>query len=317
MNPGPRKPGGGPPRTSAPHAPPRVAAPSLSVVVASNRDRSLLEACLASLVDQCRRENAELIVARSGLTPDATALRRAFPSVLFVNAPDDASIPQLRGIGMTEASGDIVALTEDHCLAHPDWLQTLARHVGDGADVIGGGMDNAQRTRLVDWGAYFAEYGFFAPSRKSGEHESPLLTGANVAYSRRVVEEVIALARENQWENVAHGRLRARGSILRFVSTAEISQNQQYSFWPFCADRYVHGRDYARKRLSEEKVNRWALLAGSPLLPFLLTWRVARAATKGRTGTFVRALPATFAFLASWSIGEAAGYLRGPVRDRE
>ncbi|MGI8497105.1 MAG: glycosyltransferase family 2 protein [Gemmatimonadaceae bacterium] len=289
-------------------------APTLSVVVASNRDRSLLDACLASLRGQCVRAGAELIVARAGLEHEAAALRRVFPGVRFIAAPADASIPQLRGIGMAEAAGDIVALTEDHCVADEHWLETIARHAGEGggADVVGGGMDNAQRARAVDWGAYFAEYGFFAPSRKSDELAVPLLTGANVAYHRRVVDQVVELARQDEWENVAHDRLLASGSILRFASTAAIYQNQSYSFGPFCVDRYQHGRDYARKRLAEAPgVKRWLHLMGTPLLPFVLTWRVAQAAGEQRRGTFIRALPATFAFLAAWSVGEAVGYLKG------
>jgi hypothetical protein len=47
------------------------------------------------------------------------------------------------------------------------------------------------------------------------------------------------------------------------------------------------------------------------LLPPLLVLRVARAAAPGRWLTFLRALPATFAFLTAWSIGEAVGYARG------
>ncbi|MDQ6888391.1 MAG: glycosyltransferase [Gemmatimonadota bacterium] len=289
-------------------------APTISVVVASNRDRALLDACLGSLRPQCTRAGAELIVARAGLDREASALRRAFPGVRFVSASEDASIPQLRAIGMAEASGDIVALTEDHCVADEHWLETLTRHAGEGADVVGGGMENAQRARSVDWGAYFAEYGFFAPARRSDEMAVPLLTAANVAYHRRVVDQVVALARQDQWENVAHERLMASGSILRFASTAAIYQNQNYSFGPFCANRYEHGRDYARKRLTDApEVSRLLHLVGSPLLPFVLTWRVAQAAGRHRMGTFIRALPATFAFLTAWSIGEAVGYLRGAL----
>jgi GT2 family glycosyltransferase len=306
-----------PPHRRAANAP--KTGPTFSVVVASNRDLELLDACLKSLVGQCAKVGAELIVARAGLHREGAALTKRFPAVRFIGAPDDASIPLLRGMGMGEATGDIVALTEDHCIADPEWLETLAAHAPDDVDVIGGGMDNAQRDRAVDWGAYFAEYGFFAPTRKSDEHQAPLLTGANVAYRRRVVDEVIALAQRDEWENVAHARLLARGSILQFVSSATISQNKHYDFVPFVVDRYQHGRDYARKRLAEEGSGgkRWLLLAGSPALPFLLTWRVASAAGRTRAGAFLRALPATFAFLTAWAVGEAAGYLKGPSAETE
>ena len=286
----------------------------MSVVVASNRDKALLQACLGSLLGQCQRLKAELLVARAGTAADVSSLGKTYPSVRFVAAPPDASIPQLRAIGMAQASGDVVALTEDHCLADENWVETLTQSATADADVVGGGMDNARRSRVVDWAAYFAEYGFFSPDRPEPATGTPLLTGANVAYTRDVIADVIGWAKDGEWENVAHSRLVAQGSMLRFARTAAIYQNQTYSLSGFCADRYEHGRDYARKRLAEEPgVRRWFLLAASPLLPPLLTWRVARAAARRRWGTFIRALPATMLFLTAWSVGEAVGYLRGPA----
>ena len=286
----------------------------MSVVVASNRDKALLQACLGSLLGQCQRLKAELLVARAGTAVDVSALGKTYPSVRFIPAPLNASIPQLRAIGMAQASGDVVALTEDHCIADENWVETLTQSAHSDADVVGGGMDNARRSRAVDWAAYFAEYGFFSADRPEGTSGTPLLTGANVAYTRDVIADVIGWAEDGEWENVAHNRLVARGSMLRFARTAAIYQNQTYSVAGFCADRYEHGRDYARKRLAEEPgARRWFLLLASPLLPLLLTWRVARAAARGRWGTFLRALPATVLFLTAWSVGEAAGYMRGPA----
>jgi GT2 family glycosyltransferase len=283
-------------------------------VVASNRERALLQACLGSLLGQCQRLGAELLVARASSPPDIAALAKTFPSVRFLAAAPDATIPELRALGMARASGDVVALTEDHCIADENWVEALTHSANADADVVGGGMDNARRARVVDWAAYFAEYGFFSTDRPEKAAGTPLLTGANVAYKRHVIADVIGWAQEGEWENVAHTRLVARGSMLRFARTAAIYQNQSYSLSAFCVDRYEHGRDYARKRLVEEPgARRWFLLAVSPLLPPLLTWRVARASARNRLGTFLRALPATMLFLTAWSVGEAVGYLRGPV----
>jgi GT2 family glycosyltransferase len=297
--------------------PKRGSAPTVSVVIASNRDKTLLHACIGSLLGQCQRLNAELLVARAGSSADVAALGKSYPSVRFVAAPADASIPQLRALGMGQAAGDVVALTEDHCIADENWVEALLQSARGDADVVGGGMDNARRSRAVDWAAYFAEYGFFSPDRPDGKHGPPLLTGANVAYKRHVISDVVGWAKDGEWENIAHNRLVAQGSMLRFARTAAIYQNQTYSVAAFCVDRYVHGRDYARKRLAEEAPNRWALFAASPLLPPLLTWRVARASARSRWGTFLRALPATFLFLTAWSVGEAVGYLRGPAASPE
>src|SRR4029078_6127073 len=128
-----------------------------------------------SLLGQCQRLNAELLVARAGASADVASLVKTYPSVRFVNAPGAASIPQLRAIGMAQATGDVVALTEDHCIADENWVEALTQTANSDADVVGGGMDNARRSRAVDWAAYFAEYGFFASDRPEPQG-TPLLT---------------------------------------------------------------------------------------------------------------------------------------------
>ena len=285
-------------------------APTISVVVASNRSLALLHSTLAALAPQCSGPGTELIVARAGEPSDASTIARAFPTARVVGCSAQSTIPELRGAGMAAANGDIVALTEDNCVPGDDWVAQLARGVQAGADVVGGGMDNAQRDRVVDWAAYFAEYGYCASTRP--ESDAPRIAAANVAYSRRVVDDVVGWARGGQWENVVHDRLVRRGSVLRFVHTAAVYQNSNIEFREFCRNRYEHGLAYAIGRLAENPSDSRLLLAlGTPLLPVLLTARIARSAASGRWGAFVRALPVTFAFLTAWSLGEAVGYLRG------
>ena len=231
----------------------------------------------------------------------------------FVSAEEDSTIPRLRALGMAAATGDIVAVTEDHCVADPNWVAELTSHQRRGTDVIGGSMGNAQQDRAVDWAVYFSEYGFFAANAPN-DPDAPLLTGANVAYSRRVLGRVIELAGDGEWEDVVHARLAAAGNSLWFQPTAAINQNQNYRFWAFCRDRYEHGHDYARRRLVDLRTaRRWILLVGAAVLPFLLTFRVSQAVGRAHRGPFLRALPITFAFLTAWSVGEAVGYLRGPL----
>jgi glycosyltransferase involved in cell wall biosynthesis len=280
----------------------------ISVTVAANRSLELLQACLASLVPQCTAHSAELIVVRSGPAGELGQLAREWPTARFIAAPAEASIPQLRGLGLQAATGDFVALTEDHCVAAPDWLSSLIDAAGPEVVAVGGGMGNAQTRRAVDWGAYFSEYGFFDASRPAGD--DALLTAANVAYRRPVLRQVTDGALAGDWENVLHGRLQAQGLVTRFAARAIVRQNRRYRLGDFCRDRFEHGRDYARARLVEAPgTNRWARTLLCAALPFVLTLRVARAAGRGAPGSFLRALPATFTFLAAWSVGEVAGYL--------
>lgn len=284
----------------------------VSVVVASCRNRSLLTECLEELVPQCREVGAELLVARPASLGDLEYVKDEYSSVRVEAAPADSDVPLLRGIGARAARGDIVAMTEDHCVPAPGWLKAHVDGHEEGEGVVGGPMDNARRSRIRDWGAFFAEYGFFA-----GRHhpDDPSLTGANVSYGREIVDRVAAAALAGEWENVIHERLAASGTSLRLQPDAVVLHNRSWEALAFCADRFRHGRDYARRRLrgAHAANARWIRLASTPLLPALLASRIARDLPADHRWPFFATLPITLLFLAAWSIGEATGYLQGPA----
>jgi GT2 family glycosyltransferase len=179
-------------------------------------------------------------------------------------------------------------------------------------------MANARGSGPVSWGAYLSDYGFYSYARPADPRPVPLLTAATIAYSRRVVADVAQWCNEGAWENVVHDRLCEAGRRLQFAPEARVHHDHRYSVGGFCRDRYEHGWDYARARLTEEPgARRWVLLALTPLLPLVLIRRIGRAAGREDRGAFARALPVTMAFLCSWAAGEAAGYFRGALRAGE
>src|SRR6476469_8181881 len=112
-----------------------LAVPHVSVVVASNRSRALLADCLASLIEQCERARAELIVARDDEEAGLEAIAKAYPSVKLVPVKRGATIPELRGAGMRESTGDIIMLPEDHCVPGPRWVDELCLGVDQVAEI--------------------------------------------------------------------------------------------------------------------------------------------------------------------------------------
>jgi hypothetical protein len=289
-----------------------------SVVIASCRDRALLWRAVDAVQAQVDAHGGELVIVRAGDAAEIAAVRAHCPSARVVPAPSDAGIPRLRGLGLAAAVGDPVAMTEDHCVPAPDWLDRLLVHTGRGLHVVGGGMANRPGSGPVAWGAYLTDYGFYSYARPPATTAVPLLTAANIAYRREVVPEVAAWCGKGAWENVVHDRLAAAGRALHFAPEARVYHDHRYRFGAFCRDRYEHGWDYARARLTEDRsARRWLLFLLAAVLPPLLLWRIARAAGKEDRGQFLRVLPVTTAFLFSWAAGEAAGYYRGPLRDGE
>ena len=286
--------------------------PQVAAVLVSVRSLEIAAVAVEGLRAQCQRLGVELVVARGG-GPDGSEQARVFVGCRLVRCQPGASVPAIRGVGLAAVEAEWVALTEDNCVADPDWLATLMAGTHPGVDVLGGRMDNARTARALDWGAFFAEYGFFGRRRpRARPGQPPLVTGANVAYRRAVVPDVAAWAQEGAWEDVIHDHLAACGARFGIVPEACVRQNLTYALRPFCRDRYLHGHDYAVARAGSAPLGRRVLLAlATPLLPPLLAWRVWRSAGRDAPLPFARALPATLAFFTAWALGEAVGYLRG------
>jgi hypothetical protein len=278
----------------------------VTIVIASPRGGTLLSECLESVLPQAAEMRAGVIVSGRGeLGGD---LVRGKVGVVAVASGSGASLPVLRGAGLASVGTPWAALIEDHCIAAPGWLPALCDAAAD-SDVVGGRMSNAQRARMVDCGAYFAEYGFFTGVGVAGP---PAVTAANVLYGPAALPLAAQLFTSGLWEDVVHARLRRAGCRFAGTPAAEMQQNDRYSMAAFCADRYRHGLEYARVRLREEPHRaRWIRALASPLLPLLLAWRVGRNTRPEDRAAFVRALPATLLFLSAWSGGEMSGYLRG------
>ncbi|MBA2293175.1 MAG: glycosyltransferase [Gemmatimonadales bacterium] len=283
----------------------------ISVAIASCRSTQLLRETLDSVLPQASRAGAEVIVARSDEFRDVDledVLAAARCRIIW--CPSDATIPHLRGAALAAASGDWVALTEDNCVAAPDWLDRLYRWSGTNVQVVGGSMANARPEHAIDAGAAYAEYGFFGPLRKLVDGSPPLVTGANVMYHQGILAQVAGSAANGDWEDVIHGRLFRQGASFAIAPDAMVLQNLQYRLGDFCRDRYEHGRDYARVRArSASLASRLLFLFATPLLPMLLAARIWRSAGRATPVQFAQALPWTITFLAAWSAGEAVGYL--------
>ena len=279
--------------------------PLLSVVVASTSSLDLLRECLTALRPQCERASAELIVARAG--PEHIGeLARIAAGCAFVAAPAAATLPRVRGVGLSKASGEWVALTEDHCVADAGWIHELMAAAHSSVHVLGGSMGNARRERSIDCGAFFAEYGIYGGRQPT---RPQLFAAANVAYHRHVIAEVVEGCAAGDWEDVIHDRLRATGREFLLVRSARVRQNTLHAVGAFCMRRFQHGRGYARTR--SRTLSRWrraGQLAATPVLPPLLAARILRVVDPEDERDFLRALPATLMFLAAWSLGEAVGY---------
>ncbi|MGH9548740.1 MAG: glycosyltransferase, partial [Terriglobales bacterium] len=136
--------------------------PELSIVIAAQGDAAETARCLSSLTAQKNVPAADLEIIVVHETPP-TELQSQFPHVQFL-ASRSSSIPKLHGLGIENAGGSLVALTEGHCTFADDWAQeAIAAHKEHAEPVIGGCVAPGQELDPLNLGLFLCDYAQFLP----------------------------------------------------------------------------------------------------------------------------------------------------------
>ncbi len=287
--------------------------PKLSIVIASINDADSLAACIASFANQARGDEIEIVVAESSVDGAAEKICAQYPSARLLHSAEAKSIPELRAVGLLNARGEILAMTEDHCLAESHWVENILRAHSEGThQVIGGAVENAATQRLIDWAVYFCEYGrYMLPLAAGATNDLP---GPNVSYKRAALDEFRDLLEPATWEPFWHWRLMSRGIQLINDPRVVVYHRKNFTLRGFLSERYHYARSFAGRRVAGVSfVQRAMFTLAAPLLPPLLLWRIiARVLKKGRRRReLFLSLPYIILFTLSWSLGEFIGYAFG------
>ena len=285
----------------------------LSVIVTSYNSPKTLELCLESLAAQ--PEAGEMVVADCSRVNPGPELSRKFPNVKFLHFPERHSVPVLRWAAFCETHGDVVAAVEARCVPHGDWCALLAAAHLAHPDVpaIGGPVAPAEASSRRDLGMFFCEYGLYAPPVTEGN--SVDLSGANLSYKRTALLALKDMLDAGSWETLIHDRWRRAGLSLRLSSATVVFHNSM-PLGIALQQRFWYGWGYSADRMAtRSRAASFLFAAASPMLPFLLTRRLWRAAKqKHLTSPFRGALGWTFLFQSAWAAGECCGYLFGRLR---
>src|SRR5258708_13334747 len=135
--------------------------PQLSIVIADAERGHEIETCLRGLVIQARGKRAEIIVAHRRHDGSMTAVEAAYPEVAFVCLSAEANLPMLLEEGIAKSSGEIIAITDASCATDDRWLASILEAHRSAGPVVGGAVEPASLVKLLDWAAYFCDYGQF------------------------------------------------------------------------------------------------------------------------------------------------------------
>jgi len=277
----------------------------LSVIVTCTQPWPEVRGCLERLAPQMRAGEIELIVAdgsAGGL--DATAAEH----VRWLRSPGRGP-HELRLLGWTEARGDVVAITEDHCDVAPGWCeQVLDAHARrPDAVAIAGPVTNGAPGRLMDRASFFLVHGRNVPEHAGRPADWFPPAGSNVSYKREQI--MCGVQRPGDLELVVTPELWAQG-LLTFDEKVVVAHSQSLGITEHVRNHFHSGRSHAG--LVAERATpagRRALARDAIALPRRLvgaTLDVGRAVPRYRPE--IRRLVPAMSVLAT---AATAGYLAG------
>jgi glycosyltransferase involved in cell wall biosynthesis len=290
---------------------PQAAAPLVSVVLAAHAPPASIEQALASLAEQRRSADIEVLLCDGSDDGRMAALCDRFQRLQHLHVPG-GNLPALKGAGVRVARGELVAMLDPSDAAEPDWVdQILAAFEDATVSAVGGAVVLDGPRNAGNVAAYLFEYGAFNPPFARGDTPGDL-PGNNVAYRRNLLTDVCAdiLASEGFNKPFFHERIRATGGRFLLQPSMRVRHLTQYAFVAFATRRFHYGRCFGAvrvKRASPRK--RLFLRASAPLVPLLLVARHLRSAARHPENR--RLLPGAALALcgvsAFWGIGEWLG----------
>jgi len=286
--------------------------PKLSVVIPSINGTKSLADCIVALEQQKHNDEIEIVVCESFDDAAAQTTHAQFPNVRFIHFRERKSIPELRVTGLMNARGDILALTEDHCIVHEHWVESVLSAHTSPYLVIGGAVENVAVERLIDWAVFFCEYGRYMLPVVSGATKD--LPGPNVSYKRVVLDDFRGVFTTAVWESFWHSQLMNAGITLFSDPRLIVYHRKNFTLRGFLRERFHYARSFAGERVKDATwIRRAMYVCGAPLLPPLLLWRIVTAIWRKhrQRRELILSLPYIFLFTLLWSLGEFIGYVAG------
>lgn len=286
--------------------------PKFSVIIASVNGLPTIAECLSAIENQQGEHDAEIIVVDSTTDGTDKYIEANFPQVKLIKSVEKVGVPELRAIGMKQASGEFLVITEDHCIAPENWFSQFQTAHEKGYAVVGGAVENACRESLTDWATFLCEYSSFMPPINAGETE--FVAGNNVSYQRTAIEKIDDDIKKNYWEYFMQTELRRMNINFFAVPSIIISHKKEFGFFYFLSQRFHYSRSFAAMRRRKSSVSQQIIyILYAPIAPFHLTWRIVQNVLRKKRNQreLLLSLPMLFVFMLVYAFGEFVGQIFG------
>ena len=295
-------------------APTPAKAPELSVVVPAVNTMGDVINCLEALEDQrVDLPDLEVLLVNRLGHEVSRQVGECFGTVQLLDVPESTTIPEMRATAFRAATGDHVAVIEDHVVVPLGWGRRMIDALDEEkVDVVGGAVENAATETLMDWACFLCEYSHLIPPIQEGD--VPGVTGNNVIYRRSTLMKFEEAWTAGKWENHLHDAMRAAGVTLFCRPDIVVGHKKHYTFEEYLTQRYYYARSYAAARVKDAPLSTKLFYgAACAALPPVLFQRTVLNIAKKRKhlGLLAKSTPLIGAFVTSWAAGEIVGSLAG------
>jgi hypothetical protein len=276
----------------------------LSVILATTDPWPDLANCLNVLGPQVAAVGGEIIVGDGhGEALDSATVAASDP-LSWVRLPG-ASVFELRAHAVEQARGEIVALTEDHCIVADDWCQQILHgfRLNPAAMGVTGPVLNGSNNYRIDRANYLHTFGSCCPPmNKSQRQRCP--PPANVAFRRSAIGPGPIPAGRIELEVTP--RL-FNDRLICVHDGMTVTHVQSHGFWGTMLMHFDNGR--STTGLHHIPISRRQL----PWNLFRDTVRVFSSGARS-TPSIGATMPLVFLLSCCHAAGEVAGILAGPGR---
>jgi hypothetical protein len=188
-------------------------------------------------------------------------------------------------------------------------VAALDRHPN--AAAVGGAVE-CDSDRLLNWAVWFCDFGRYQNPLPEGP--APFASDSNVAYRRSALEAARAAWASDYHETAVHGAMLSAGFEICTTPRVVVWQARgRLSLARALMERRVWARSFAGTRARLIDARRWILALLTPLLPVVMTGRLAAVVLSRRRHRrrFLACLPLIVVLQTAWACGEFAGYVTG------
>lgn len=296
--------------------PPR---PPVSIIVPTRCEWPGVAPVINELRPQLIAAGAELMVVDG--TDHGRALDRSTagipPELVRVTRAPGLDIYALRAVGLTEATGEIVAMTEDHCVPAPDYVAAiLASHERHSEHAVAGAVINGSTSRLIDRVNFLVVHARNLPLGHVRSDQTWIPTPSNISYKRAAIPSAVP---ERGWLETVHNvsllqdnqvALDDRIIVRHVQSTGRVGTFRNH----FHAGKSMGG--LARTAIGSRAAQlRWGLRSAIRIPGALVrpVWHLRRRSPRDRWAV-VTVLPLVVGLSAFDAIGFLCGVLAGAGR---